>query len=47
MTVEVQSGASRQEYQKKEIHKMKQTTNSAAKKRQSADAEERRVMFKQ
>ena len=35
MTIVVQSGASRQKYQKKEINTMKQTVNSAAKKRQS------------
>ena len=36
MTIIVQSGASRQEHQNKERHTMKQTTNSAAKKRQPA-----------
>ena len=36
MTIGAQSGASIQEHQKKERHAMKQMTNSAAKKRQSA-----------
>ena len=36
MTIVVQSGAPRKKHQKKERHPMKQTTNSAAKKRQSA-----------
>ena len=36
MQIVVQSGASRQEHQKKEIHTKKETTNYAVKKGQSA-----------
>ena len=36
MQIVVQSGASRQEHQKKERHTTKETTNSAAKKQPSA-----------